>query len=122
MSVYARIPKVIVWSSTLQCAVGGTVHDVPVGPKARTVTRAIPGLLERIPADDASQVGADGGALMKGTSGVTENGDLLQSPSQDGTVTRGNLRDVRHFTRRHQVGVLRRDIEIFAREFLERPQ
>src|SRR3954452_21196838 len=53
----------------------------------RSVTRAIPALLQRVPVDDAAEMSAAGGMQMQLSFPVPACGDLLQSATHQTTLT-----------------------------------
>ena len=63
-----------------QVHVRRAVDDRPVPVEPRAVARAVPGLLGRVPLDDAAQVRADRRALVQRAVLVAVDGHLVQAP------------------------------------------
>jgi len=65
---------------------------------------------------------AEGGSLVQITVLVAVHGHLRGPPSENYTFARFDLSEVAHLTRRDEVGVLNRDVQILFREFLDGPK
>src|SRR5215218_5811551 len=67
---------------------GRPIERGAMGCELRSVTRAIPALLQRVPVHDAAEMRATGGMQMQLSFLVPACGDLLQSATHQATLPR----------------------------------
>src|SRR5438552_16664771 len=66
------------------------IQNAPIYVEPRTVARAVPALLHRIPCDQASEVRAYSRVRMQRARGIAVGGHLFRARADDGTFTHRN--------------------------------
>jgi hypothetical protein len=119
------------FEATLGAEVGercpcGTIQGSAVRSKLRTMTRAVPTLLERIPLDDAAHMRAGGRVRMQTSLLVTADGYLFEPAAQQCALAGFEAFDIRDIGHREQFRQAAQHghvlVQIFADAFRDGPR